>query len=155
MRNELVIRNLQRRRRIDTRLLRRMTKQLLESELGVVDYQVGLHLVGLRKITHLNERFLAHEGPTDIITFDYSAESEESVLAGELFICTDVAARQAEEFRSTWQSELARYVIHGVLHLLGDDDTSPDKRRKMKRKENRLLRKIEATFPLDSLNSSR
>ncbi len=151
MSNELVIRNLQRRYRIDTRLLKRITKHLLQSELKVRDYELGIQLVGLRKIANLNESFLAHEGPTDIITFDHSADIDESVLAGELFISPDVAARQAEEFQSTWQSELARYVIHGILHLMGYDDASSEERRRMKRRENQLLKRVSTDFMLAHL----
>ena len=55
----------------------------------------------------------------------------------------DDAVAQATEFKTTWQSEVVRYVVHGVLHLLGHDDLQPDLRRKMKREENRLVRRLE------------
>lgn len=72
-------------------------------------------------------------------------------LNGELFICVDDAVKQAREFRTTWQSELARYVIHGLLHLCGHDDLSPEPRRKMKREENRLLKLAAKEFSLSKL----
>jgi probable rRNA maturation factor len=59
--------------------------------------------------------------------------------------------KQAREFRTTWQGELARYVIHGLLHLCGHDDLSPKPRRKMKREENRLLRAVSKQFLLSRL----
>ena len=46
-------------------------------------------------------------------------------LHGELFICVDEAVAQAKEFKTSWQSEVVRYVVHGVLHLLGHDDLQP------------------------------
>jgi probable rRNA maturation factor len=49
-------------------------------------------------------------------------------LHGELFICLDDAVKQAREFRTTWQSELTRYVIHGLLHLCGHDHETDDGR---------------------------
>jgi len=49
---------------------------------------------------------------------------------------------QAKRFRSTWQSEIVRYVVHGILHLLGHDDLKPALRRRMKREENRLVRRL-------------
>jgi probable rRNA maturation factor len=52
------------------------------------------------------------------------------------------AVRQAAEFGTTWEAELLRYVIHGILHLRGYDDLEPAKRRVMKREENRLVRKL-------------
>jgi probable rRNA maturation factor len=72
---------------------------------------------------------------------------------GEIFISIDDAKSQAREFRTSWQSELARYVIHGVLHLRGFDDLRPADRRKMKREENRLLKEIARLFPLSKLGT--
>ena len=64
------------------------------------------------------------------------------------YFCLDEAVKQAREFRTTWQSELARYVVHGVLHLRGYDDLAPAPRRRMKREENRLVRKLALHFGL-------
>ena len=72
-------------------------------------------------------------------------------LHGELFICVDVALAQAKEFKSSWQAEVVRYVVHGVLHLLGHDDLKPHLRRKMKREENRLVRRLSRRFSLAQL----
>ena len=70
---------------------------------------------------------------------------------GEIFICIDDAVKQARQFRTTWQSELVRYLIHGVLHLVGYDDLTPAGRRAMKREENRLLRMLSRQFSLRRL----
>jgi len=72
-------------------------------------------------------------------------------LHGELFICVDDAVAQAREFGTTWQSEIVRYLVHGVLHLRGHDDHDPAARRKMKREENRLLRGLDRRFDLSRL----
>ena len=72
-------------------------------------------------------------------------------LHGEIFICLDDAVKQAREFQTTWQSELVRYVIHGLLHLHGHDDLRPAARRLMKREENRLLKATAAQFPISKL----
>ena len=55
---------------------------------------------------------------------------------------------QAKQFRTSWQSEVVRYAVHGVLHLLGHDDLRLAARRKMKREENRLVRRLAKEFPL-------
>ena len=65
-------------------------------------------------------------------------------LHGEIFVCVDEAVLQARKFGTSWQSEIVRYIVHGVLHLLGFDDSSAGARRKMKREENRLVAR---TFP--------
>ncbi|TSA40747.1 MAG: rRNA maturation RNase YbeY [Verrucomicrobiales bacterium] len=142
--------NRQRVRKLDSRRLRRITLALL-GELRVVEAELGVTFVPDEEMTLVNETFLQHEGSTDVITFDHSAtqdsrrkstETERNALHGELFICVDEAVRQAKRFRTTWQAELARYIVHGVLHLLGHDDHGVADRRKMKREENRLVRKL-------------
>ena len=62
-----------------------------------------------------------------------------------------MAVKQAKEFQSSWQSEVVRYVVHGVLHLLGYDDLQPALRRRMKREENRLVRRLAKRFALAQL----
>jgi probable rRNA maturation factor len=157
--NELTIRNRHRSRRVNLTLLRQITKALLNDLLAVRQYELGIHLIAAPEMTLLNETFLQHTGSTDVITFDNSEPETrnlkpESLLAGEIFICLDDAIKQARQFRTTWQSELTRYVIHGILHLLGHDDLNPAARRKMKREENRLLREITESFPLSKLHRS-
>ncbi len=147
----LELRVRQRTRRVDTVLLRRFIRALLEEKLGVASYELGLHLVAAPEMTRLNETFLQHAGSTDVITFDHAEAPDSSRLHGEIFICLDDAVNQSRTFRTTWQSELARYVIHGVLHLRGFEDLTPGKRRVMKREENRLLRAWAGQFPLQRL----
>ena len=72
-------------------------------------------------------------------------------LHGEIFICLDDAVAQARLFDTAWQSELARYLLHGLLHLHGFDDQTPAARRRMKLQENRLLRLAQRQFPLRRL----
>jgi probable rRNA maturation factor len=149
---ELAIRNRQRVRPVNVSALRSFTQQLLEAELGLVDYALGIQLVGVKAMAEINWRHLQHEGPTDIITFDHRDEtSDDRALHGELFICVPVAEAQAGEFRTRWFEELARYVIHGILHLRGYDDLTPKERRLMKREEERLLRRMARGFPLSRL----
>jgi rRNA maturation RNase YbeY len=75
-------------------------------------------------------------------------------LHGEIFICIDDVVKQARQFRTMWQSELVRYLIHGVLHLVGYDDLTSTSRRVMKREENWLLRRLARQFCLGRLAKS-
>jgi probable rRNA maturation factor len=152
---ELLIRNRQRAQRVALPALREFTRAVLAAQPGLARYELGIHLVGAVEMAAVNETFLDHAGSTDVITFDHTsgqrgAGSGEQ-LHGELFICLDDAVAQAREFRTTWQAELARYVIHGVLHLRGFDDTTPAARRKMKRAENALLRGLARRLALARL----
>ncbi len=147
----ITIANRQRTKKVNTRLLKQIAGELL-AELKIAEADFGIALVSDKEMAQVNWQFLQHEGATDVITFDH--ESTRTKLHGELFICVDVAMAQAKEFKSSWQSELVRYVVHGVLHLLGYDDLKPALRRKMKREENRLVRLLEKRFSLAQLSGA-
>jgi len=66
-------------------------------------------------------------------------------------VCADEAGIQARRFRTSWQSELVRYLVHGVLHLKGYDDQRSVSRRKMKREEDRLVKELGKRFDLSKL----
>ncbi|MFO1487613.1 MAG: rRNA maturation RNase YbeY [Verrucomicrobiota bacterium] len=140
---------------VDAKLLREITRSLLKDRLSLESFELGVHLVGAQEMARVNETFLNHEGPTDVITFDHSEpgtpNSKLKTLHGELYVCQTVAVSQAKEFRTRWPNEVVRYVVHGVLHLLGYDDHSPADRRQMKREENRLVRELEQRFPISKL----
>ena len=166
----LAFRNRQRTRALNTPLLRRITRHLLQEEFKVADYELCFHFVEPKEMAEVNRQFLQHEGSTDVITFDNcdsgapvsetarsaispsraGSETGAPMLHGEIFISVADAVKQASEFRTTWQSELTRYLIHGLLHLRGFDDLQPTKRRVMKREENRLLRMITVKFSIAS-----
>ena len=150
----LLIANRQRTKKISTQHMRQITTALL-AELKVADADLGIALVGAKEMARVNWQFLQHEGSTDVITFDHAEATtslkDASRIHGELFICVDDAIAQAKQFGSTWQSEVVRYVVHGVLHLLGYDDLQPELRRVMKREENRLVRRLAARFSLAQL----
>ena len=141
----LEILNRQRTKKVNVRVLRQIAEALF-AELSIPEAELGINLVAAREMTLLNETFLHHEGSTDVITFNHHDESlpetDETPLHGELFICVDEAILQAKRFRCTWQSEVIRYIVHGVLHLLGHDDLKAAARRRMKREENRLVRRL-------------
>jgi len=152
---DVTIANRQRARKINRRLLKQITTALF-ADLKTETADLGIHLIATSEITRLNEKFLRHAGPTDVITFDYSSPGRRSPmlgrqLHGEIFICVDEAVRQAWKFGTSWQSEIVRYVVHGILHLLGFDDSSTGARRRMKREENRRLRALSRRFPLSKL----
>jgi probable rRNA maturation factor len=153
----LAIANRQRTVSLNLRLLRGITKVLLTELLELEGFELEISIVGATEMARINKTFLNHEGSTDVITFDYAEPPARNTqhairsLHGEIFICIDDAIAQAREFRTTWQSELVRYVVHGVLHLRGFDDIRAADRRKMKREENRLSKETARLFPLSKL----
>lgn len=153
---EISIANRQRTKKINSRFLKEVVGELF-AELKIENAELGIHLVGAKKMAEVNRQFLRHEGSTDVITFDHSTPNFQLStfnfqLHGELFICVDDALQQAKEFRTSWQSEIMRYVVHGVLHLLGHDDLEPGPRRAMKRIENRLVRRLGGRFSFAQLS---
>jgi probable rRNA maturation factor len=77
-----------------------------------------------------------------VITFDYHDAARPEWLGGEIFVCVPEAIAQAHRFRTDWQSEVVRYIVHGILHLLGYADHTPLARQRMKREEDRLVRRL-------------
>jgi len=158
-------------KKINRRLLKQITRALLEV-LELEKAEIGICLVAAPEMTRLNEGFLKHQGSTDVMAFDYgfvvppsggprrkTASAQKNrlkpgqlTLHGEIFICVDEAVLQARRFRTSWQSEIVRYLVHGILHLLGFDDANAGVRRKMKREENRRLRRLARCFSLAQLS---
>ena len=91
------------------------------------------------KILEINKTYLQHDYYTDIITFDYC---EGDVLNGDIFISLDTVSSNAKEFDVTFDEELHRILIHGILHLCGQTDKTPDSRLEMTRKEDEALQMI-------------
>ena len=152
----LLLRNRQRVRRLDTKLLRRIACRAIEHACPGGNCDLAVYVVNNVEITRLNESFLRHGGPTDVITFDYTEQQgPSSLLHGEIFVCIEEAATQARRFRTTWQSELVRYIVHGLLHLLAYDDNTARARKRMKAAEDQLLKSLAGEFNLHRLNRTR
>jgi probable rRNA maturation factor len=141
--------NRQKIRAVDGRLLRQIGRCLLNELLAWSDYEIAIYLIGSRAMARLHQTFLHRAGSTDVITFDYREQA--GLWRGEIFISVADAAAQAKQFRGTWQEEVARYMIHGILHLAGYDDTRPGRRRVMKQRENKLLKDLSCRFVLRTL----
>ncbi|MBQ9287958.1 MAG: rRNA maturation RNase YbeY [Bacteroidaceae bacterium] len=88
------------------------------------------------KILEVNQQYLQHDYYTDIITFDYS---EGNVISGDLFISLDTVRTNAEQVGATYEQELNRVIIHGILHLCGINDKGPGEREIMEAAENKAL----------------
>ena len=84
----------------------------------------------------VNREFLGHDYYTDVITFDYSTAQ---TLNGDIFISLDTVRSNAETIGEPYEKELRRIIIHGVLHLTGQGDKTPETKAEMTRKEERAL----------------
>ena len=88
------------------------------------------------RILEVNRQYLQHDYFTDIITFDYC---EGNRLSGDLFISLDTVRTNAEQFAPSYNAELYRVIIHGILHLVGINDKGPGEREIMEAAENKAL----------------
>ena len=95
------------------------------------------------KILEVNRQYLQHDYYTDIITFDYCEDEEvmghKNTISGDLFISLDTVRTNAEQQATTYEEELHRVIIHGILHLVGINDKGPGEREIMEAAENNAL----------------
>ena len=91
----------------------------------------------------VNRQFLGHDYYTDIITFDYSTAS---TLNGDIFISLDTVRSNAEQLGIAFEDELHRILIHGILHLTGQGDKTPETKAVMTAKENQALALLGSGF---------
>lgn len=106
-----------------------------DKKLGSVNYVFCTD----ERILEVNKQYLNHDYYTDIITFDYS---EKNFIAGDIFISIDTVRANANEFAVSFENELLRIIIHGILHLCGQDDSTTELRAEMTEKENIALGKF-------------
>ena len=98
--------------------------------------EIGYMFVNDEKILEVNNEYLGHDYYTDVITFDYC---EGDILNGDIVISLDTVRTNAEKFGKTYEEELYRVIIHGILHLCGINDKGPGEREIMEENENKAL----------------
>ena len=121
------------------RLKRRETSVWIETVAATYDRrigEIGYMFVDDEKILEINREYLGHDYYTDIITFDYD---ESDVLNGDIVISVDTVRSNAELFGKSFDDELHRVIIHGILHLCGINDKGPGERELMEAAEDRAL----------------
>ena len=125
---------------VDRKHIREVVRAVLDGE-GVADAEISLAFVDNPTIHRLNQRYLQHDEPTDVLSFPLS-EPNASRLAGELVIGVEVALEQAASRDHDVQAELILYVIHGLLHLCGYDDHDDADRDAMRQRERHYLQQL-------------
>ncbi len=127
---------------VDVARLRAWGEAMLAA-VGRPDAELSLCLVDDATVAELNQRWRGRKGPTDVLSFSL-LEGEHAErrgpLLGDVVIGLGVAARQAAEREVPLPEELARLLIHGVLHLVGHDHQSAPEARAMRAEEERLWR---------------
>lgn len=117
----------------------RQVEQWIKAVAAGYGFSVGeLHYIFCddEKILAVNREFLLHDYYTDIITFDYSTRTR---VNGDIYISLETVASNAEQVGVDYSHELHRIIIHGLLHLTGQADKTPETRAVMTQKEDTAL----------------
>lgn len=110
---------------------------------GKKKMKISLVYVNDAEIAKLNERYLNHQGPTDVLSFPYASGEGEVIASGE------TAMEEAKARGIDPQGELLLYTIHGILHLLDYDDKSPEEAKEMHAKEKDIITQMGYTWNWD------
>lgn len=129
----------QKRLTVDSDWLIHGIEQVLVAE-GISAANISVALVDDPTIWQLNRQHLAHDYPTDVLSFLLDQESD--WLEGEIIASTDTAVREAAAFGWAPEHELLLYLVHGTLHLIGYDDCEPDQLAIMRQREQTYMRHI-------------
>ena len=140
----IAVYNRQRAIRFDLGWLRRFAAIAWEGSRGLRDIgdpgelqEVEATVVSDAAIAALHQRFMNISGPTDVLTFAH----------GEIIMSAETAHENARQYGQSVEVELALYTIHGLLHLNGFDDTNPRAANRMRRAQNRLMKKCLEQIP--------
>ena len=130
---------------VDRRWLRGIVRQAVVA-IGSRHAEIGLAIVDDAGIAALHDLWMGLPDPTDVITFDLGG-SDGTGLHGDIAVSAETARRVARSLGWQPRYELAYYVVHGLLHLAGEDDLDPTARRKMRTRERELMAAIGLPSP--------
>ena len=103
---------------------------------------MSVFLTNNKAIRKLNKRFLNHDYPTDVISFHLSPFPFNRDFLGDLVVSVQTAKAVSRKLRIPFREELARYLVHGTLHLLGYEDGTKKDKIKMERRQETLVGKL-------------
>ncbi|MFB6249680.1 MAG: rRNA maturation RNase YbeY [Salinibacter sp.] len=132
-------------RSVDADAVEALVRHVLEAE-GARPVHVSIVLSDHDTVRRLNAAYLDHDYNTDVLSFSLRDEDAAAAPAptaeGEVYVDLDTAAERHEEFETSFEREAYRYVVHGVLHLLGYDDGTEEGRETMRALEDQYLETV-------------
>ena len=108
-------------------------------KIGFPCCDLSVSLVGDEEISILNEEYFGKDRPTDVISFPMEEKASDGALLGDVVVCVPQAVRVAGDNGLPVEEELSLYLIHGILHLAGDRDDTPESRERMDIRQETLL----------------
>ena len=124
--------------------VRRLVEATLRGE-RIGNAMISVTFVGRIAISRMNEKYLRHAGPTDVISFGMQRAAAGVPAVGDIYICPEVARRNARENETSAAKELARLVVHGALHVAGHDHPHGERRTQstMWKRQERILARVD------------
>lgn len=122
---------------------RRATSKWLKSAIVLEDKKLGdISIIYCSDdyLLEINKQYLSHDYYTDVITFNYC---EGDLISGDIFISVDTIKANAEEYGASFDNELCRVMVHGILHLIGYDDDCESNQLIMRQKEDFYLERYD------------
>ena len=129
------IKDMQKKIKVDRKFVRRIVRGTLERE--GENGEVSVVLTDNEYITELNQKYRSVEKPTDVLAFPMDEE-----VRGDIVISVEKAEEQALAYHQTFENELGRLAVHGVLHLLGYDDSNRRVAEKMFARQEEILKEV-------------
>jgi probable rRNA maturation factor len=131
---------------VDIERLERLLRFAAHHE-KVNESEVGIWVNTDAEIADLHERYLGIEGSTDVMSFPAAESPVREGYLGDIAVSYETAARQAKEAQHAQGREIAYLTLHGLLHLLGYEDRSPEQRSRMIARQDALLAAFEREYP--------
>ena len=121
--------------------IRESVQHILE-DASIETAEISIAIVSDEKMQQLNRRYLDHDYPTDVLSFLLDHDAEKKSLEGQIIASSEYAEREAPQYGWTTGDELLLYVIHGCLHLVGHDDSTPEAAAAMRQAEVGYLERL-------------
>lgn len=142
---EVSVQNRQKRTRLLCGRLATWTRRILQ-ELGWKRVALSVLVVNDLSIRKLNDQYLGEDRATDVLAFGQASgrfvSKTQTPFLGDIAVSIETARRVARQYGHRWDEELLLYICHGILHLMGYEDSTPVKRDRMDREQRRILRRV-------------
>jgi len=130
---------------LDESTVERLIQHVFEEE-GGSPVHVSVVLSDHDTVRRLNVAYLDHDYNTDVLSFSMREDEEAAdAVEGEVYVDLDTAQERHDEFDSSFEREAYRYVVHGVLHLMGYDDATEEGQQAMREREDQYLNAVLST----------
>jgi len=144
----IIITNNQKKYSLDLRRAKSLAKRTLNVLRLPENSSLSINFVGGSDMKYLNKKYFSREGATDVIALGYQETKRGRAYRdlcgrylGDIIICPDAAICNAKAYSKSFEYEISLYIVHGILHLLGYQDTGIINRKKMQKKQKEVLAK--------------